>query len=364
MKLIPVVVSMMVSSSLYAQDISIKGTITHKVKSKINAENRTIALDKFREIKLLKVKFSEKAKSELLAKANDALAHRNQFATNAVTINRKLPSQIQLGMNDVPVLDQGNFGTCVTFATTAAVDAALGKGDYISQLCQLQVGNYLADNGYGLSGWDGSFGRLVLGQMDNFGMVSKAQEEKVGCGDLYQYPSSGSIPTSSISLDDYHQISEPLNTISWSSILDPLQASDRIDTNKTLSEVKSSLVDGERVTFGTILLDFDLGFVGAVGTKNSTYDTWVLTPEIARDVYMRPFFGGHEMVITGYDDDAIAVDEEGRKHQGLLTLRNSWGEQVGDHGDFFMSYDYFKLLVIEAQRIRVLEELDDDVEKS
>lgn len=42
---------------------------------------------------------------------------------------------VELGMNSVPVLDQGSYGTCVTFATTAAMDAVLGLGDYISQQC-------------------------------------------------------------------------------------------------------------------------------------------------------------------------------------------------------------------------------------
>jgi len=56
-------------------------------------------------------------------------------------------------------------------------------------------------------------------------------------------------------------------------------------------------------------------------------------------------------VITGYDDLAVAIDDQGRIHKGLLTLRNSWGKNVGDHGDFYMSYDYFKLLVLEVQQI-------------
>ena len=103
-----------------------------------------------------------------------------------------------------------------------------------------------------------------------------------------------------------------------------------------------------------LLLDFDLGMMGAVGTRNSDFDTWVLTPEIARDIYLRPKFGGHEMIITGYDDEAVATDDQGRKHKGLFTLRNSWGDKIGDKGNFYMSYDYFKVLVIEAQRIRTM----------
>ncbi|MGF2339111.1 C1 family peptidase, partial [Acinetobacter baumannii] len=75
-----------------------------------------------------------------------------------------------------------------------------------------------------------------------------------------------------------------------------------------------------------------------------------------------PFFGGHEMIITGYDDNAIAVDDNGREHKGLFTLRNSWGEQFGDKGNFYMSYDYFKVLTIEAQRIRALADNESEEE--
>ena len=60
------------------------------------------------------------------------------------------------------------------------------------------------------------------------------------------------------------------------------------------------------------------------------------------------------MIIVGYDDDAVAVDQQGRKYQGLFTLRNSWGQSIGDKGNFYMSYDYFKTLADEVQRIRHL----------
>jgi len=33
-------------------------------------------------------------------------------------------------------------------------------------------------------------------------------------------------------------------------------------------------------------------------------------------------------------------------------LRNSWSDQVGDQGDFYMSYTYFKAFLMEAQHIR------------
>lgn len=128
----------------------------------------------------------------------------------------------------------------------------------------------------------------------------------------------------------------------------------RATINKTINEIKSALNEHDRVTLGVFLIDFDLGTAGAAGTHMTNFDTWVLTPEIARNIYLRPLFGGHEMIITGYDDDAVAIDDQGRQYKGLFTLRNSSGEHLENKGDVYMSYDYFKVLVNEAQRIRTL----------
>ena len=122
-----------------------------------------------------------------------------------------------------------------------------------------------------------------------------------------------------------------------------------LSSSWTFSEVKTALNSGDRVAFGVLLPRIDLGMVGAVASYKGNQDTWVLTPEITADV--RYANAGHEMIITGYDDDAIAIDDKGKQHKGLLTLRNSWGSKYGDNGNFFMSYDYFKLLTFEARRL-------------
>lgn len=58
------------------------------------------------------------------------------------------------------------------------------------------------------------------------------------------------------------------------------------------------------------------------------------------------------MVIDGYDDNACATyqTKDGTQKQqcGLLRLRNSLGSQAGDAGDYYMTYDYFKAMIIEA----------------
>ena len=225
----------------------------------------------------------------------------------------------------------------------------------------MQLGNFIATHGYGISGWDGTWGRPVLSQMDAFGFINKTKESTHGCGGLTHYPLGGIEPQTFINVDDFYNISEPLNIdldapqISWSELADGDQIFlDDINTKSTLMDVKTALAKGDRVTFGVLLPAVGLGNAGAVGTYRSTDDSWVLTPEIKHDVAINPPETGHEMVITGYDDDAISYDIKGRQYTGLLTLRNSWGKHSGDHGNFYMSYDYFKLLLLEAYQIRTV----------
>lgn len=343
--------ALLLAGSAFAKDIKIVGTIEQP----LHSGKQEIAQVKVPLVKLMKMELSAKAQKVLGKRASSILSQPNSL-TAATGSN--LPRQVQLGMNDVPVLNQGNHGSCVTFASSAAIDAALKKGDYISQLCQLELGRYLENNAYMPSGWDGSFGRLVLNQMLTHGIVSKDTQRTVGCGGLTEYPIDGFDPTAEMSVADFHQLSENLtgdeNAVVWTPILDVFDAFlERTDTSKTLNQVKTTLNAGDRVTFGVLLPALDMGLAGAVGKYHSENDAWVFTPEIARDMVLNPMLiGGHEMVITGYDDGAIAIDDHGRKHHGLLTLRNSWSERVGDNGDFYMSYDYFKVLVNEAQRIR------------
>jgi hypothetical protein len=342
--------SLALSTSLSAQDVKVVGTLEHNFYPPHNTTLNTTKTAP-QSIKLLKIELNNSAVNTL---SNRTLLAQNK--NNVLATNNNLPRKVDLGMNDVPVLDQGSYGSCVTFANTAALDAALNHGDYISQLCQLQLGKYLEENGYATSGWNGSLGRVVLSQIDKFGIVSKEQQRTAGCGGLTEYPAHNApMPETAMSLEQFHQISESLDEkAAWSPILDIFEAIDKTDTTKTLNDIKLALNEKDRVTFGVLLLDFDLGLMGAVGTHHTSLDTWVLTPEISRDIWLRPNFGGHEMVITGYDDDAVATDDKGHEHKGLLTLRNSWGDQLGDKGNFYMSYDYFKVLVIEAQRIRTM----------
>lgn len=341
--------TLLLSSNLYAENVKIVGTKSIIIKT---PSTQHLNASQEKHISLMQVDVSAKARQFMAKQAEKTLKANKEQSLDSTN---RIPQQVQLGMNDVPVLNQGNHGSCVTFAVTAVLDAAIGQGDYISQLCSLQLGNYLEENGYNQSGWNGTWARNVLSQISAFGVVSKELQREHGCAGLTEYPLGNGDTSQAMPLTEFHQISESLEEkqIEWTPILDANDAlTSRVDTNQSLNEIKRVLSQGHRVTFGSLLLDFDLGFAGAVGSNKSSNDSWVLTPEIARDIYLNGEFGGHEMVITGYDDNAVAMDDHNQPHKGLLTLRNSWGDNVGDHGNFYMSYDYFKVLVIEAYKIK------------
>ena len=53
-------------------------------------------------------------------------------------------------------------------------------------------------------------------------------------------------------------------------------------------------------------------------------------------------FGGHAVILTGYDDKVFYVDKSGNKHYGAFKMVNSWGIDWGYSGLVYISYDFAK----------------------
>ncbi|HSW71108.1 MAG TPA: C1 family peptidase, partial [Gammaproteobacteria bacterium] len=248
-----------------------------------------------------------------------------------------LPKQYDRGMNGTPVLNQGLHGSCVTFANSAAIDALLGKGNYISPLCNLALGNYFEEKGYVPSGWDGSTGSIVLNQIMSFGIINMETQVSKTCGGLKNYPELDPYNIGgAMTLDEFKLYSENLNErIYWDPLLnmdERFEWKSSAQAKTLLSEVKKALAaqgTNLRLTFA-VMLPADYCSAGACARYHTDNDTWALTQAIKNDP--DPELGGHEMVITGYNDDALVVDDEGTTHRGILILRNSWGTDAGDQG--------------------------------
>lgn len=335
---------------VWAGEIDITGTQTQWIHASPSSQptirsSRSMALTQ--PIALMSVKVSSQGIKNLFA--------RESISSESVgtQVDAGLPRSKQLGMNHVPVLDQGAHGSCVLFAVTGILDAALYRADEISQLCQLELGTYLSKVGKTPSGWDGSIGHIVLNQIEQFGYMTKTQQRSLGCGGLTEYPrDSEEIPDVQMKLDEFSALAQDKRFISFPLLHINEAFSMPIDTQRILIKVKKAIQSGDRVMFSSLLVDPDQGVAGAVGQYHQPNDTWILTTALRQNMGSDDHLAAHAMIITGYDDDVILEDSEGLKHKGLLTLRNSWGPDAGDRGNYYMSYDYFTSLVMEAHQVR------------
>ncbi|KTD64605.1 C1 family peptidase [Legionella shakespearei] len=339
--------ALILSAQLYAGAVEIIGNIPIVIEyddedySPIKKEQHKVIVQQLR--------LSPAAKKVLAKRVEDsALLESDLFH------DTKVEPYVNLGMNGTPALDQGVHGSCVTFATTAALDAIIGKGDYISQLCSLSLGSYLyrhkmTDN----SGWDGTFGPDVLKQYQHYGLVTKKYQYDEGCAGVKRYPTNTEGKTGKLmSINEYTANSFPLeHYATWEHLVELEQSfSKNHNPAALLRAVRKHLREGNRIVFGA-LIDVDQKYAGALGSYQKAHDSWILTKEITNRIKRGDLSGGHQMLIIGYDDQAVVVDAQGKVHKGLLIIRNSWGPRAGHSGNFYMSYNYFKTLCDEAQVI-------------
>ena len=337
---LPILVFMFFSASSYAKEIIPHGSVEIRIKPTHPAHNMEELV-----FNLPQYQFSSRALEGLKNKLTDYQNHHPNL-TNQPT---HLPRNIDLGMQGTPVLNQGKHGSCVTFAVTGALDALIGAGDYISQLCNLELGSQLAlDGKQPFSGWNGNYASLVLEQIDNYGIMSQNQQKLYGCAGLKEYPLNKDNEGNPMPVTEFTARSIPIKSLySWKVLLFnegwllPNSTMDEI-----IGQVKQELAKGNRLTFG-VMLDTKLGKAGAMGTHHYAHDTWMMTPQIVQDGINGEITVGHDMVIVGYDDDALVSDNTGQVNQGIFLLRNSWSADAGDHGNYYVSYDYFKYFTQE-----------------
>ena len=265
-----------------------------------------------------------------------------------------------LGMNGVPVLDQGLWGSCVTFAVTAAIDANYGlyHDNQISQLCGLELGLTLQTAGEE-GGWDGANGSDVLQQIAQYGFLTQSYEHRRGCGGLNAYPIYSDNHGSAMSIRSFEKASPDrrFGDANWHEILgDDISDAEFIrqleHPELTLADVKAAIRRGHRVAVGIILND-TVGDAGAVGSYKGYRDTWILNDQVESAIEQSDELGGHELVVTGFDDGCVSVSDESQDKQvcGYLIARNSWTSLAGDKGDYYISYDYFMYLSDEAYEV-------------
>ncbi|MDF1761213.1 MAG: C1 family peptidase [Coxiellaceae bacterium] len=298
-------------------------------------------------VQLLKITPSKQAAAQL--KQNVQFMLDNPRYAEVHDVNA--PEKTYVGMHGLPVLDQGMHGSCATFASTEGVDTVFPvTGDSsVSQLCNLELGQSLNNPPGTSGGWNGSFGYVVLGQVQDHGFLTMEYQKANGCGGLREYPARSSNIGSPMDQQTFESNSNKNFTSADWKVLHKYNGSfapiNPAEGAKVLTSVKAALNRGHVVVFGTVLNQYQ-GQAGAVGDFKGHNDVWTLTPA------MQNINAGHEMVIDGYDDNACASYNNGQDKQcGLLRLRNSWGSFAGNAGDYYMTYDFFKTMAIEDYEV-------------
>lgn len=289
-------------------------------------------------------------------------AKLNQTQSNKTT-TPALPKQVQLGMNNIPVFDQGDWGTCVTFATTAALDAyaglTVGQND-ISQTCSLQLdGTTLQPSDMSGRGWQGlTSAGLVLGQIQNNGYITSDElTHDTQCGGLTAYPTHSTNNGYPMSLPDFSTYADHYSKKLTGNFYYKLDSS----SNKNIvNEIKTALAEGDRVIVKVSIFTNNYGNdLESFGKNKNAYDTWLFDQSYLSSLLEKQqlWEEDHEMVITGYDDNATAtgIAPNGDKitQKGLFTLRDSFGpsatfgpspaspDRTDDaNGNHYMSYAY------------------------
>lgn len=335
--------SSVVSAHATTPPVTLDGTIKTFVKfekpvSQLKHGESTITDGQY--VLLQKIKLSPEAQQWLTTHINDKYTLPNS----------SFMTQADLGMNGVPVLNQGIHGTCVTFAVSGALDAIIGHEDHVSQLCSLALGKYLHKQSSNYpSGWEGSWADLVLGQYKKFGAISLAHQKKYLCGGRKNYPKKKTTTGGEMTADKYGLHSEnTMKNIQYKWISSYHNAFTEENSNFDRNEnIRLAISNGHRVLIG-FLLNANRSHNGALGKYRTKYDSWVLSNKIAEDAANGKMNAGHEVIITAYDDNAVITDDEGIQHRGVYTIRNSWGKHAGDRGNYYMSYDYASKLIMDA----------------
>lgn len=223
----------------------------------------------------------------------------------------------------VPVLDQGQQGTCVTFAATAAIDASLGIGDDISQQCSLEL-----DDALGSSLWNGAqYASEVIDPLVKYGAVRNGN-----CGS-HSYPD----PAATITSEAYKALVDPSIQVSKIQYVHHEPA--------TIEDVKAAIDAHHYVAIGFGLLNNGSaqsvqGFDVVVNGSTKSGGLWACKQPSSKKNFCGTAEAGHEVVIIGYDDA-----------QNLVKIQNSWNVEAGDSGYFYMTYEFLSAMQFDFTEI-------------
>jgi C1A family cysteine protease len=221
------------------------------------------------------------------------------------------PSYVSLEDKFPPIQSQGQYGTCVAWATGYNMKTALNaieKGWGSTELAKAENQTSPKDLFFNLNNADkGSNcnGTTFEAALDV--LISK------GATSLKSVPYSNMGNCSGSSIGDENNKLANYRKIAYNYAL--YSNTNRTESEgMTLDNFKGYLAQGRPIIFG-----------GRVGDR---FTKWKGASVISSDTYNDP--GGHGMALVGYDDSKSA-----------FRVRNSWGTNWGDNGSIWVDYDFF-----------------------
>lgn len=222
-----------------------------------------------------------------------------------------LPSSVDLGTKFPPIGDQGEYGTCVTWAVGYNLKTALnGIANQwtANQLAQTQNQTSPKDLFWAIptaqkgSDCNGTQFESAMDQLISRGAASMSTVPYANLGNCSQTPPSDwTQEASDNKLVNYRKIADPSNSASM-----------------TVENFKAYLAEGRPIAIGAKLGD--------------RFMRWNSNAVIDFDTYQNPGMqhAYHAMVLSGYNDAKSA-----------FKLVNTWGNSWGDNGTIWVDYDFF-----------------------
>jgi Papain family cysteine protease len=245
-----------------------------------------------------------------------------QKIVNKQTSNLKFERKIDLSKYVPPIEDQEQTGTCVAFASAyymrtilEAIKLGITNKDSIAALSFSPSFMYNAvKDSTDENCIDGISGEAALKYLKQYGVAKKSEQDLLQC-----------------------ENNKNLKLTENSKILDYVRLFSLINDEDKIYSVKKALSENTPV-----LLSLELTV-----TFEKLSFFWVIWHKILKffDLEDKEFgvwkpsdsdlSGGHSVCLVGYDDDKLG------KNKGAFKIVNSYGDNWGDNGYFWITYDDF-----------------------